>query len=197
MKNSVVLLFALAVIGTLPSGNAVPQYATYELPPPQVGCDGCESQPLPPPCDVCNGPSGLNFPLGTLFTNYIGQCVQNAVQFVLQLVLTFIPTNLQIPIGQVVATLASEPNPTLCNLFQAAADAAGIDVTPILAITPLAILNTPVCLESLLQYLEPLLAQCPPGGTIPIGTLAPALANYLTSPVSATVVRIFNAAQTL
>lgn len=173
MKYSVVFLFALAVASSLSTGNAAP----------------------PSTCDPC-ADNSLKIGVGTLFASYIYQCVDTVAQFILQIVLQFIPGDIPVPLADVLSALSCEPNLTVCILFQAVANAIGVNIVPILTITPVAILNTPISLDSLLEYLAPTLAQCP-SGVIEFGQLGPLAVQYLTQEVAQDLVGLFDAIPSL
>lgn len=164
MNYSVVLLFALAVAASLSTGNATT---------PQVPCNGCAD-------------NSLRLGLGTLLAKYISDCVSTVVQFILQIVLQFIPGNIPVPIGAIVAQLQYQPSPNVCILLQTAANAigVGVDIEAILSVAPVAIINTPIDLNSLLQFLAPTLAQCGSDGTVPFSQAAQLMGQYLTQQVS-------------
>lgn len=133
MKYSVVLLFALAVAGSFATINAFHPTAVVT--------------------------SGTQFGLGTLFFNYIRDCVANAVKFVLELVMQFIPGNLRVPIRAIFNKLRGVRRPNIGSLILISLGMMGVDGSPLLDFIPVAISNTRLILPLLYRYFRSIISR--------------------------------------
>lgn len=131
MKYSVVLLFGLAVAGSFVTIDAI--YPTAVV------------------------TSGTQIGLGTLFFNYIRDCVSNVVKFVLELLMQFIPGNLRVPIRAILSRLRAVRYPNVGSLILISLRMLGVNGAAILNFIPVAITNTRLNMRRLWRYFSPLI----------------------------------------
>lgn len=166
MKYSVGLLFALAVAGSLSTGDAAPQYGV------QVNY---LYQPIP---------------LGTLFQDYIFRVILTVVEWIEQILLRFVPGNYPLPLEQMLEKLSCVPNPTLGVFFTVLARVLNTPHASIaVQLIPVAITNTPLDVSGLVEFVAPILGS---GAPVPFGLFARYVGQFLAEYISADLVGLFN-----
>lgn len=180
MKYFADLLFAITVVGLLSTNCVAAQYALGEF----------------PGCPVPAGTIGL----GTLFQDYIGQVIDNVVQWALQIVDLFIPGTTPVPLSNILKKFVAAPIPNLSTLAIITFEALDItDLQPytILTLLPVSVKNTLFNVSDLLQFLAPKLKALPSGAPIPFSVESKLIGQYLTQTVSHDLVNLIDCVQSL
>lgn len=169
MKYSVVLLFALAVAVAVPSSTA-------------TGETSC--------MDTCAD----NVLLGDLFKNYIKQCVTNAVNFLIDVVLQLIDGTQTVPVLKLLPLLEALKNPTLGDAIDALNSVVDVAIGAFIDSLPCSILRTSIVLDDLLQALAPALQA---EGDPKLQDVLKLSAGYVSGVIAAKLSELLNALPTL
>lgn len=162
MKYSVILLITVALAGPFTTINAFPQTEVIT--------------------------SGTQVGLGTLFFNYIRDCVYNAVKFVGGLLLKIIPRGTPIPVRQIIGKLRQIPRPNVGSLILIAAERLGFEAAPLLGWLPVAITNTRINIRRLTQFFRHVINR----PRVPFYVVVQTLRKYFTEQITYDLVTVFN-----
>lgn len=115
-------------------------------------------------CDVYNYgyeyPIVLPLQLGTVFHRCIAHLVESVTKLSNGFLVFIITPERLLPVQPLFQKWESLPNPNFVNVIDAAVCLVGFNLQPLLEIIPTAISNTPIDVDSLIEYL---LSSLPPG----------------------------------
>lgn len=114
--------------------------------------------------------------LGTFFQGAVVHAVGVITKFTNALLITLISPNREVPLLRVLRTWENLPNPNFGNVIGSALNVIGFSIDAILNLFPSAILNTPIDVINLEEYLFRFI---PPGTqTLPFGHAVKLVGDY-------------------
>lgn len=172
MKYSVALLFALVVVG---STGAVAE------------CGQCPNNPNPI----------QSIGIGTITRSFISRVVDAIVQFALKIINLFIPA-IPVPVEAILMELALTSHPNVRAITDITLNL--LDLVPlcfVLNLVPLQLLNIPLNIPDLIEFLTPQLEALPPGCPVDFSLWSEWVGEFLVKSVTSNLVNLFNSIPSL